>query len=503
MVPGRLCLKTMSRLSVCLLLLMSIAAPCLADSPVTAVTQGGDKMFVVRANGSVSSCGYNHFGALGDGTVNDRSLLGPVLIGNACKVVATTGGMALLRDGTVWTWGSNEHHTRGYRVSGLAQELNRASIGNMCGVKYIAGSLKNCFAIKSDGSVWAWGDNDFGSLGTGDTTPVTTPVPVRSLPPDVESIAAGDTHTLALDSHGNVWAWGSNSHGQLGDGTTNDHHVPVQVPVNGAMAIAVGQHMSLALKDDGTVWAWGDNSYGQLGDGTFTGRSTPAQVPGLAGVVAISAYGSTVMALKSDGTIWAWGGDGGSLGYSDSRRVEAGTPAKTSIENAAAISCGTSYIVLKKDGSVWAWGSNGHGQLGIGFSNDEADSGRWFINMPAKVDLTPATAVITAVKASQAPAATPTPTPAVTPTTTPQPVPTPTPVATHGRAGEGVQSSKVSPTAVPQDTQPSTSVTPVPLPAKAGTETSVPAPGMDFHTLALGGCMLALAGIAASLKREK
>ena len=104
---------------------------------------------------------------------------------------------------------------------------------------------------------------------------------------------AADVHSLALKSDGTVWAWGYNNYGQLGDGTTTDRHTPVSVSgLTGVTAIAGGYGHSLALKSDGTVWAWGYNSYGQLGDGTTTDRHTPVDVSGLSGVTAIAGGGS-------------------------------------------------------------------------------------------------------------------------------------------------------------------------------------------------------------------
>ena len=122
------------------------------------------------------------------------------------------------------------------------------------------------------------------------------------------AIAGGDSHSLALKSDGTVWAWGYNGCGQLGDGSTTNRLTPVQVSgLTGVVAIAGGGSHSLALKSDGTVWAWGCNDYGQLGDGTTTNRLTPVQVSGLTGVVAIAGGGAHSLALKSDGTVWAWG----------------------------------------------------------------------------------------------------------------------------------------------------------------------------------------------------
>lgn len=125
---------------------------------------------------------------------------------------------------------------------------------------------------------------------------------------DVQTIAAGSGHTLALKNDGTVWAWGDNYYGQLGDGTTTERHAPVQVTgLAGVTAIAAGGGHTVALRNDGTVWAWGDNYYGQLGDATATESHTPVQVTGLSGVTAIAGGGAHTVALKSDGTVWSWG----------------------------------------------------------------------------------------------------------------------------------------------------------------------------------------------------
>ena len=122
-------------------------------------------------------------------------------------------------------------------------------------------------------------------------------------------ITAGESHTVAVKQDGTVWAWGNNSYGQLGNGTTTVRITPVQVSglSTNVTAIAAGGNYTVALKQDGTIWAWGDNYYGELGDGTYTERHTPVQVSGLSGVTAIAAGGRHTVAMKQDGTVWAWG----------------------------------------------------------------------------------------------------------------------------------------------------------------------------------------------------
>jgi len=198
-------------------------------------------------------------------------------------------------------------------------------------------------ALKSDGSVWAWGANFYGQLGDGTTTDRHSPIQVHGANDtgyltDIVAIATGYSHTVALKSDGTVWAWGANWAGQLGDGTATDRHTPIQVHGSGDVgyltditAIAAGEWHTVALKSDGTVWAWGANWAGQLGDGTATEKHSPVQVHGsgdvgyLTDITAIAAGEWHTVALKSNGSVWAWGrNDEGQLG--DGTVTEKHTP---------------------------------------------------------------------------------------------------------------------------------------------------------------------------------
>jgi alpha-tubulin suppressor-like RCC1 family protein len=155
-------------------------------------------------------------------------------------------------------------------------------------------------ALKSDGTIWAWGENAIGQLGDGTTTERHTPVQVGTPPlGEVTAVAAGQGHNLALRSDGTVWAWGLNARGELGDGTTTDRLTPVQVQnLSGIKAIGAGDNHSLAVRSDGTVWAWGFNIRGQLGDGTTTDRHTPVQVQNLSGITAVAGGQNFSLARK-------------------------------------------------------------------------------------------------------------------------------------------------------------------------------------------------------------
>ncbi|MCX6381662.1 MAG: Ig-like domain repeat protein [Armatimonadetes bacterium] len=233
----------------------------------------------------------------------------------------------------------------------------------------MSGALEgsHTLALKSDGTVWAWGWNAYGQLGDGTATDSFTPVQVSALT-GVTQIAGGYLHSLALKSDGTVWVWGFNNSGQLGDGTTVDSAVPVQVSgLTGVTQVSAGSFHSLAVKTDGTVFAWGNNNYGQLGDGTNTNRLTPVQVTGLTGVTQVSGGGYHSLALKSDGTVWAWGrNDFGKLG--DGTNTDKNAPVQvTGLTGVTQVAGGYLHsLALKSDGTVFAWGYNNSGQLGDG-----------------------------------------------------------------------------------------------------------------------------------------
>src|SRR5215213_9990999 len=177
-------------------------------------------------------------------------------------------------------------------------------------------------------NVWAWGRNLNGTLGDCTTTQRATPQQVGGLK-NVTDVAAGCDHSLALKDDGTVWAWCLGENGQLGDGTATKRTSPVKVSgLSGVAEVAAGSFHSLALKDDGTVWAWGYNNSGQLGDGTTTMRTSPVQVSGLSSVTDVAGGGHS-LAVKDDGTVWAWGpNSAGQLG--DGTKTDHTTPVQVS-----------------------------------------------------------------------------------------------------------------------------------------------------------------------------
>jgi uncharacterized protein (TIGR03437 family) len=274
--------------------------------------------------------------------------------------------VALTSDGTVWAWGYNGDGELGNGTTSNS-ELPVEVSGLTGVIAAIAAGAAHSLALKSDGTVWAWGYNAAGELGNGSTSSSTLPAAVNNLTGAV-AVAAGGETSLALKSDGTVWAWGYNLAGGLGNGSTTSSSVPVQVSgLTGAVAIAVQKNGSLALKSDGTVWAWGYNADGELGNGSYVNSDVPVEVSGLSGVSGIAAGGYTGIALKSGGTVWAWGDNTyGELG-NGSTVANSSVPVEVSgLTGAAAIAGGQYFGLAVADGTVQVWGDNTYGELGNG-----------------------------------------------------------------------------------------------------------------------------------------
>jgi alpha-tubulin suppressor-like RCC1 family protein len=219
--------------------------------------------------------------------------------------------------------------------------------------------------------VASWGDNSWGELGDGTTAPLRTLYGDIAAGSDVVQVAAGRTHNLAVRSDGTVTAWGLNDHGALGDGTTTDRSTPVQVSgLSGVITqVAAGEAFSLALRSGGTVWAWGRNDRGQLGRGTISGGElVPARVSVLNRVTKIAAGRDFALALRSDGIVFAWGTDRfGQLNVAPAAAVTRPVNSIAAGSRITQISAGGGHMLaLRSDGTVLGWGFNVRGQLGNG-----------------------------------------------------------------------------------------------------------------------------------------
>jgi alpha-tubulin suppressor-like RCC1 family protein len=300
--------------------------------------------------------------------------VGPVTVG---PVLAASS--AAVGDGGVLGWGESRLGQLGTgRVSPNEATPVVSALGPGSGVVEVSGGAEHSLALRSDGSVLAWGNNYWGQLGNGETdNQRSEPVAVSGLGPGsaVVAVSAGGLHSLALRSDGTVLTWGSDvGQQQFGGGPLVAQPIPVVVstlgPGSGIVAIAAGASHNLALRGDGSVVAWGIG--GPLGDGGDVGRSTPVAVSGLgagSGVVAIDAGEYHSIALRSDGSVLAWGDDNfGQLGNGESHE-NASTPVAVSGLGAGsgvmAITAGSEHnLAVRSGGSVVAWGNNTYGALG-------------------------------------------------------------------------------------------------------------------------------------------
>jgi alpha-tubulin suppressor-like RCC1 family protein len=339
-----------------------------SSAPVLAIAAGFAHTMIVKSDGTLWAWGNNSYGQLGDGTLISKT--SPTQIGTAVNWSKVAGSqpytLGLRSDGTLWTWGDTMSTVTSPVQIGTSAQFSAIAMNSAAFYPSNAG-------LKSDGTLWTWGgDNSSGQLGNGTTgngssNATGTPAQIGSAT-NWSAVSAGTLHRMALRSDGTLWAWGSNSHGQLGDGTLISKNSPTRIgSATNWSAVSAGGGHTIALKSDGTLWAWGLNTFGQLGDGTTANRSTPTQIGSAANWSAVSAGSSHTIALRSDGTLWAWGvNSSGQLG--DGTTVDKTSPTQIgTATNWSSTAAGDSHnVALRSDGTLWAWGLNTYGQLGDG-----------------------------------------------------------------------------------------------------------------------------------------
>ncbi len=238
-------------------------------------------------------------------------------------------------------------------------------------VLYGESTGNHTISIGTNGSLWAWGENSSGQLGDGTTDSSTEPVQEATGTNDWSSVSAGGNHTVSIKTDGSLWAWGANDSGQLGD-TWDIVKEPVQVDNNYDWnSISAGDKHTVAIKTDGTLWAWGANGSGQLGDGSEYNSYEPLQEYWETNDwSSVSAGGNHTVAIKTDGSLWAWGENSrGQLG--DGTVTNSTIPVReyTKANDWSSVSAGGNHTVATKtDGSLWTWGANSSGQLGDGLT---------------------------------------------------------------------------------------------------------------------------------------
>jgi alpha-tubulin suppressor-like RCC1 family protein len=378
--------------------------PCIAAAGVFAaavlagyaaeLSAGG--YHVLRVDGgAVKGLGDGTYGQLGANPSGS-----PTTVAGLSDVTAVAAGgfstLALKSDGTVWFLGETTlQHTTPH---GTPDPVSApVQVAGLTGIDAIAAGHRHYLALDADtGDLFAWGHNGSGQVGDGGVLDVATPVVVLT---GVSAMAAGDGFSLAVKSDGSLWAWGRNAHGQLGLGDTAVRLTPTQVPgVTTADNVAAGGQHSLILLTGDSVLATGNNNFGQLGLGHTTSLTTPAAVPGLSGVAQVSAGYFHSTALGSTGQVFVWGrnhegqcgGGGGSpVTYASPQLLAglSGTP--------LGVECGYHFTMVElADGAVAATGSNSDGQLDGTSVADQDDSPKVLTPQitpfsPAEADTTP------------------------------------------------------------------------------------------------------------------
>jgi len=299
------------------------------------------------------------------------------LVAAVTPMVASGGEhtVALKSDGTVLAFGGDSYGQLGRER--IVQSTTAVQARGLTDVRAISAGEAFVVILRTDGTVWAWGRNTFGQLGDGSQTRSSVPFQIRGLN-GIKKVATGVNHVLLLKDDGTVLALGSNGSGQLGGGSTESKLVPIQVKgLTDVIDIAAGLEYSVALRSDRTVWAWGNNASGQLGavaQETCDGDPcslVPVQVPGLIDIAAIDAGWGHTLALDGAGKVWAWGVNGkGQLG--DGTTISRSAPVEIAgLAGIKAISAGLNHtLAITSGGSVLAWGANGSGQLGDGTATD-------------------------------------------------------------------------------------------------------------------------------------
>jgi len=314
--------------------------------------------------------GSNAYGNLGQ---NDRTPhSSPVQIPgtswsdtNGKTTFYNEGGFGNIKtDGTLWMFGQNTKGQIGQNDTnkrsspvqvGSDTTWAEVNCGNAC-----------TFATKTDGTAWVWGNNYYGKLGQNNMTYYSSPVQIPGT--NWSHIYPTRYSGRGIKTDGTLWAWGHNNDGQLGQNNRTKYSSPTQIPGTTWVDLS-GDENTIATKTDGTLWTWGKNDHGELGLNDQADRSSPVQIPGTSwtseGAV-MTINNSRGAAIKTDGTLWMWGrNDDGDLGQNGPVYAHASSPIQIPGTTWSKISmCNGNYFAIKTDATMWAWGVNSQGDLG-------------------------------------------------------------------------------------------------------------------------------------------
>ena len=328
----------------------------------------------VFSQGQLWTWGNNQNGGLGDNTITSKSSPVQTIAGGMNWIQASSGerfGGGIKSDGTLWTWGAND-----FGQLGINDITNRSSpvqtVSGGTNWKQLAAGSTYCVSIKTDGTLWAWGRNDVGQLGDSTTTSKSSPIQTIAGGTNWKqvSVSVDERSTYAIKTDGSLWAWGNNTDGKLGIQVFLNQNVSSPTVVGSDKTwklVSAGSSFAAAIKTDGTLWTWGGNGAGQLGDNTTTSKSSPIQtIASGTNWKQVAAGAGAIAAIKSDGTLWVWGNNtDGELGTNNTTSYSSPIQTIASGTNWKQVSVGLSFTAaVKTDGTLWTWGLNDFGQLG-------------------------------------------------------------------------------------------------------------------------------------------
>jgi alpha-tubulin suppressor-like RCC1 family protein len=328
--------------------------------------------------GGLWGWGNNFYGRLGNNSIINRSSPVQTISGGtnwkSISLGRGVGGAAIKTDGSLWLWGDGT----GGRL-GNNSEIGRSSpvqtISGGTNWKSVSVGNSHAAAIKTDGSLWLWGRVDFGSGYThgflGDNSIINRSSPVQTISGGTnwKSVSTAESHTAAIKTDGTLWLWGYGIYGRLGNNSEISRSSPVQTISGGTnwKSVSTSKYNSAAIKTDGSLWLWGSASNGRLGDNSIINRSSPVQtISGGTNWKSVSTSIYHAAAIKTDGTLWSWGrGALGRLGNNLSGPAYSPVQTISGGANWKSLDvgyCGTAAI--KTDGTLWLWGYGSYGRLG-------------------------------------------------------------------------------------------------------------------------------------------
>ena len=293
------------------------------SSPVQTIMYGTNWMQVaggyghtaaIKTDGTLWTWGYNSYGGLGDNTRTHRSSpVQTVAWGSNWKQVSCgrTHTTAIKNDGTLWTWGGAGYGQLGDNTTARkSSPVQTIAFGTNW--KQVATASDHVIAIKTDGTLWLWGKNTFGQLGDNSVTQKQSPVQTVAFGTNWVQVSSGyyANYVAVIKTDGTLWIWGDNANGKLGDNTTTKRSSPIQTIAFGTSwkQASCGFEYMAAIKTDGTLWCWGFNNSGQLGDNTIISKSSPVQTIAFGtNWKQVSCGYQHTAAIKTDGTLWIWG----------------------------------------------------------------------------------------------------------------------------------------------------------------------------------------------------